>query len=81
MSYSDYIMPFGWGEFEENEKQEEKPSTRQKVIHPITRLALFEQYIPVDALDRQRATAQATRLRKRGIIDVKYANGMFTRVK
>jgi len=77
--YTDYLMPFGWGEFEDTEA--DKPTVRKPTIHPVVRLKLYEQYTPVDQQDRIRGIAASTKMRKKEIADVKYKNGVFTRVK
>lgn len=71
--YTDYLMPFGWGE-------SDKPKAGRKQ-HPITMLKVGENYTPEDDKDKGRVFMNASRLRKRDIMDVKYANGMFTRIK
>jgi hypothetical protein len=75
--YTEYMMPFGWGEFED----EVKPIKKERQLHPISKLGINEVYEPVDDYDRRRATAHASLLRKRNVMDVKYAKGSFVRVK
>ena len=77
--YTDYLMPFGWGKFEDSKN--DKPTVRRPTIHPVVRLKLYEQYTPVDQQDRIRGLAASTKMRKKEIADVKYKNGVFTRVK
>ena len=75
--YNDYQMPFGWGEFDD----EVTAVKKVKTIHEISRLPVGGIYIVKDDYDRRRATAHATHLRKKNIMDIKFADGKFTRFK
>lgn len=80
-TYTDYLMPYGWGDSTSEEDEYNRNTKRNRSEHPINKLNVGESYRPKNKTDSNIAHTTAYRLRKERGIDIKSKNGIFTRIK
>lgn len=80
-TYTDYLMPYGWGDSTIDEEEYNRNTKRNRSEHPINKLKVNESYKSKNKTDSNIAHSTAYRLRREKGIDIKSKNGIFTRLK